>query len=340
MEPNVVIVILNWNGWKDTVECLESLYQISYPNYDVIVLDNASSDESLEKIREYCEGKLKVKSEFFEYNCSNKPIKILKLNKEESQANKTVPSEFFDLPSNKKLVLIKNDANYGFAEGNNIGIRYANNNLKSDYILLLNNDTVVDKQFLYELTKIANIDKKIGVLGPTINFYNNKNKIQSAGAKINWNKGTSSLLNHPNKLESRHITQVDYVSGCALLAKTELFRKIGLLNSKYFAYWEETDFCINVTKKGYKVINVPKSKIWHKVSSSTGQKGIYKYYMIRNMFWFMKQHSNPNQRSLFLLYFFFYKVWSDIFVTIFYYKDINSFIYLLKGTSDGLFKTN
>ena len=77
MNPNVAIIILNWNGWQDTVECLESLYQINYPNYDVIVIDNGSEDESLKKIREYCDGKFKIYSKFFEYDTKNKLIKYL-----------------------------------------------------------------------------------------------------------------------------------------------------------------------------------------------------------------------------------------------------------------------
>jgi len=85
MKPKVSIIILNWNGWKDTIECLESVYQITYPNYNVIVVDNGSEDESIEKIREYCKGKIKVESKFFEYNLGNKPIKIIEYTREEAE---------------------------------------------------------------------------------------------------------------------------------------------------------------------------------------------------------------------------------------------------------------
>ena len=83
MNPKVSIIILNWNGWKDTVECLESLYQITYPNYDVIVVDNGSEDDSIEKIKEYAEGKTKVESKFFEYFSENTPINIIEYTREE-----------------------------------------------------------------------------------------------------------------------------------------------------------------------------------------------------------------------------------------------------------------
>ena len=77
--PRVSIIILNWNGWKDTIECLESVYQITYPNYDVIVVDNGSENESVEKIKEYAEGKLPVKSLFFEYSMKNKPLRVIEI---------------------------------------------------------------------------------------------------------------------------------------------------------------------------------------------------------------------------------------------------------------------
>jgi len=116
-DAKVSIIILNWNGWKDTIECLESLYRIIYPNYDVIVVDNGSEDNSIEKIKEYCEGKIKVESKFFEYSSENKPIRIIEYSREEAEAGGGREQEIADLPSNKKLILIKNEKNYGFAGG-------------------------------------------------------------------------------------------------------------------------------------------------------------------------------------------------------------------------------
>src|ERR1700690_2923308 len=139
--PKVSVIILNWNGWKDTIECLESLYQIDYPNYDIILVDNHSEDDSIQKIRDYCEGKIRPKSTFYNYNQENKPIQIFEYTQKEIekdlQTNKS--KGYQDLSSDKKLILIKNDKNYGFAEGNNVGIRYSLKTLNPQYILLLNN---------------------------------------------------------------------------------------------------------------------------------------------------------------------------------------------------------
>ncbi|MTK64952.1 MAG: glycosyltransferase, partial [Methanobacterium sp.] len=76
MEPKVSIILLNWNGWEDTIECLESVYQINYTNYNVILVDNHSEDKSLQRIGEYLNGDLPIRSEFYDYKSTNKPIKV------------------------------------------------------------------------------------------------------------------------------------------------------------------------------------------------------------------------------------------------------------------------
>ena len=143
MTPNVTVIILNWNGWKDTLECLESLFQIKYSNFEVIVIDNHSQDESIQKITNYCNGRIDVQSQFFQYQTDNKPIEIIEAtNSENINLKKSLKDQKIVNFDSKRLLLIKNDDNYGFAEGTNIGIRFALNNLESSYILLLNNDTV------------------------------------------------------------------------------------------------------------------------------------------------------------------------------------------------------
>ena len=146
--PLVSILILNWNRWKDTIECLESLYQINYPNYSVILIDNNSEDNSIEKIKEYCTGKLKIESEFFKYKMDNKPIHIFEYFNDEDTECKII-DEFIEISSNKKLMLIKNDTNYGFAEGNNIGIKTHTKKFRSRLCFTLKTMTLLSiKNFL------------------------------------------------------------------------------------------------------------------------------------------------------------------------------------------------
>ena len=328
--PKVAIIILNWNGWEDTIECLESLYQITYPNYDVIVVDNGSEDESMEKIKEYCKGKIKVESKFFEYSNKNKTIKIIEYTREEAEAGGGKEKEIADLPSNRKLILIKNEKNYGFAEGNNIAMRYALKALNQDYVLLLNNDTVVNKEFLVELVRVGESDAGIGIIGPKVNYYDKSNKIFSVGGKINWWTGKNTAL----QSDSNQIREV-YVSGCAIMMKKDVLEKIGLWPLEYFLYAEELDYCVHANRQGFGVFNYPRTTIWHKISASAESK-IKMYYRTRNRFLFMKKFSP-------YFNFFFFLIWTltvNFAITtlmLIYNRDFDLYKSYLKGLSDGLF---
>lgn len=341
MNPKVAIILLNWNSWKDTVECLESLYQINYQDYYVIVVDNASSDGSLEKIREYCRGKIKVESSFFKYNPHNKPVKLTEYTKEESEK---INISLHDNSQNKELILIKNHENYGFAQGNNIGIKYALNSLKTDYILFLNNDTVVDINFLGELIKVSENHPDIGFVGPKTYYYNFNNRhdvINFAGGSLNMFKGRSRSIgvNEVDECQHEEIKIVDYVEGSCSLAKKEVLEEIGLFDPKYFAYWEEVDLCIRGYKAGYKSMYVPEAKIWHKVSSSV-HNPLKIYYYTRNNFWFMEKYANKREYIVFLLCFFGFYFWNlnyNYIKSSLYEKDLDHNSYFLKGIINGLF---
>lgn len=303
MLPRVSIIILNWNGWEDTIECLESLYKIDYPNYDVIIVDNASSDNSIAKIKEYCEGKLKIESKFFDYDSLNKPIKVFEYAEKETAH---IKHEYDNLPSNNKLIIIKNHENYGFANGNNIAINYALKNLNTDYTFLLNNDTVVNKEFLKKLVEVAESNPNIGIVGPKIYYYdvNGRNDIiWSLGGKVNFHKypGYHELRNTSN---SNACEERDYISGAGMLIKSKSL-PIKTLNKEFFFGCEDVDLCIRLKKQGYKMICVLDSHIWHKVSISRkkrNSKVIKKIlFDIHNNLKFLKIH-NKNYNLYLSLY--------------------------------------
>jgi len=309
MKPLISIIILNWNGWKDTVECLESLFQITYSNYSVILIDNGSVDDSLEKIHNYCNGILRVESSFFKNNPNNKPIKIFEFSRRESEINDWKKNDFENIPSDRKLILIKNEKNYGFAEGNNIGIRFSLSNLKPDYIMLLNNDTVVDNFFLQYLTeKMAN-NESIGFSCPKIYYYdfNGKtNVINFAGGKIDMNRGVSSHIGLDTLDNGQFDSDkmVDWAEGSCILVKRNMIDMIGLLDRKYFAYLEELDWCLQGKKQGWQTWYVPKAKIWHKIARSTQTKsGRLIFFMTRNRIFFMRKNANNKEFFIFFTLF-------------------------------------
>ena len=246
-QPLVYVVILNWNGYKDTSELLESLSKITYANHKITVVDNNSSPGEVEKLESAYENKVHV------IRCKN---------------------------------------NLGFSGGNNIGIKYSLES-KADYILLLNNDTIVEPDFLEILVSKFETENQAGIVAPRINYYSEPQKIWSDGGKISWIRGSGFA--YSDKLETKVNSldrSVTFVSGCCMLIKSEVFLKNGMFDENYFLYTEDTDLCHRVINAGYKIYITPRSKIFHKINSST--KSNYStlplYYTTRNRLYFAKKN--------------------------------------------------
>jgi len=335
MFPHVTIIILNWNGWKDTIECLESLYQITYPNYTVVVVDNASKDVSIEKIREYCEGKIKVESKFFKNDGSNKPIKIIEYTREES-SNDGKEFELENIDSNKKLILIRNEKNHGYAEGNNIGIKYVLKKFNPNYILLLNNDTVVDKNFIEELVRTGDDNDSVGLLNPIIFEYKNPSRIQFSGEKISYFTGRMVRIKEAYS-NNTEVIYSDIASGACLLIKKVTIDKIGLLPTEYHLQWEDIDYSLNAQKNKLKCVCIKKSKIWHKHFSSIGEVSDTRiYYSIRNRFIFRYKYFNYLQFFCSTLFFIFVFGPLDLINFLIKSQDFKKIKIFYNGIKDGL----
>jgi hypothetical protein len=333
--PRVAIIILNLNGWKDTIECLKSLCAIDYPAYDIVVVDNGSKDDSVEKIKEYAYETVTLGSKIFELHSDSHSKGI----GEENEKCKEQAGLIF----RQNLVLMKNERNYGFAEGNNIGIRYVKTGLKPDYFLLLNNDVVVDTKFLGELVEIGERDPKIGVIGPKIYYYDFKGRrdvINFAGEDLVVWKVQGIRYGGGEIDEGQHdsLREVDKIDGSCMLIKREVIEEVGLLDSDFFSYWEETDFCSRAKRKGYKMMYVPTAKIWHKIAMSTG--GLFSpiriYYLARNRLLFAGKNLNSSNQLKFLIYFICYSFWLNVGTLLKNRKGIGMLPHFLKGTFDGL----
>lgn len=243
----VYVIILNYNGWKDTLACLESVMINTYQNYQVIVVDNASTDNSISEMthwaKEYLENGKCIYFDFF--------------NRENIIQN--------NVSSKGKIIFIQSGVNEGFAEGNNLGIKYAMQQGDFEYIWLLNNDTVIKKDTLSKLVAYAD-ENNIGICGSSLFYYNNPSELQAYGGHINRFFGTSSnILNVediPNKL--------DYIIGASFLINKSVIDKIGFLPEEYFLYYEETDYCFNARNNGFLLGVAIDSIVYHKEGASTG----------------------------------------------------------------------
>ena len=256
--PKVLVIILNWNGLEDTVECVESLGKIAYPDSRIIVVDNASQGDDVTLLRE----------------------------------------RFGDL-----IHVIENDRNYGFAEGNNIGIRYALDHHKPDYVLLLNNDTVVAPDCLDELVTAAEVSPDIGIAGPKIYYYDfagRRDVIWAAGGDIHrWRRWVyrGRGWNDDDLPEYQRSSCVDWVSGAAMMIKRSVVNRLPALDSRYFFGDEDVDYCLRARRQGFEIVYVPTARVWHKVGVSRekleaagrrdgpGFVNLYSYYrLIRRNF--------------------------------------------------------
>ena len=252
--PKVFIVILNWNGYKDTVEGVESLQQISYPNFEILIVDNGSTDNSEEKLKR----------------------------------------KFPDLK------ILQAGSNLGYAGGNNVGIRFALSQC-AELILILNNDVVVDEEFLNNLVSELESNKHYGLAGPCSYYLDKPNIVWANGVSINIDNYTHtpfSLLGSNRGLNPTEKTKVvDGITGNCMLVRRKVFKDIGLFDERFYLLHEESDFCLRARKAGWKIISVANAKVWHKVSASLGKiSDRVTYYHSRNSLLCYNKHAELTVR--------------------------------------------
>jgi GT2 family glycosyltransferase len=170
-----------------------------------------------------------------------------------------------------RVTVIVNDENLGFARGNNVGIRYALEH-GAEFVLLLNNDTIVDEQLIDFMLKPFDDENGVGVTGPKIYYYDPPDQIWFAGGEVFLARGVSRHIGirERDRGQFDEHRDVDYVTGCALMAKRDVFESVGFLDPSYVAYYEDVDFCMRARRAGFRIVYVPGGKVWHKISASTG----------------------------------------------------------------------
>lgn len=248
----VFVVILNWNGIKDTIECLSSIRKLEIKNckLKIVVVDNGSTDNSVEVLKKQ-----------------------------------------------KGITLLENKENLGFAGGNNVGMKYAVEN-DADFVLILNNDTIVKEDLLVQLIEAAQYNKKAGVLSPKIYFakgyeYHKDQYRESERGKVIWYVG--GIVDWKNVIGSNYgvddvdvgqyqeSREIDFATGACMFIRRAVIEKIGYFDEKYFLYLEDADYSARAKKAGWKVVFVPKASLWHKVSRSSGiGSALNDYYIARN----------------------------------------------------------
>lgn len=333
----VYIIILNYNGWQDTIECLESVLKNYYSNYQIIVTDNDSPNKSMEYIIQWAEGQQQVsyisdsQLKHLSQPYISKPIDYVYYSKEEAINGGDCIKE--GLRTNP-LILIQTGENGGFSAGNNIAIQYALAKNDFEYICLLNNDTVVDKRFLNALTEKA-IDSSLGIAGSTIYYYDKPDELWfNGGTFSHW----TSRSHHVYDKTDREITQHDFITGACMLIRKDVLRNVGLLDENYFLYSEDLDYCYRALKMNYTLGVVHSSKIWHKVGASSKNEtsSFSAYFMYRNSIRFCMKNFSLTKR----IFSFLYDLYAiPLLILKLSIRNPKLIPVLLKGTVDGLFGT-
>ena len=279
MSDNIAIVIVNWNGYKDTIECISSLVNLEYTGIlDIIISDNNSSDGSCKYILDWLDSITNI------------------CNFESSD------QRCFFVTQTRRITLLQNQDNLGYAGGNNVGIKYALKNFSPDFIWILNNDVSVDRYALSALIQRMKLDTKIGMCGATLLYYDFPEYVQAYGG-VNYSYwsgrgkhiGSGELFSAKSDLANVE-DQLSYISGASMFVSRDLIDRVGLMNDEYFLYCEEIDWAQRA-KGLFKLAFSPEAIVYHKEGASIGtvSKGkcaslISEFYQARNKLYFTKKY--------------------------------------------------
>ncbi|MBU1372226.1 MAG: glycosyltransferase family 2 protein [Bacteroidetes bacterium] len=301
MSKKVGVILVNWNSFEFTNQCILSLKKCNQEIFDIIVVDNGSNDWSNHELKK----------------------------------------------SHSDVVLIQSETNTGFAGGNNLGIDYA---LKRDYtyIMLLNNDTFVEENFLTVLVDYMDQNSDVGIIQPKIFCHHNRKLLWNGGSYYyNWitlpyTKGYLKPASH----EFNRIKEVDWVTGCAFFTRSSILKEVGTLEEKFFIYFEDVDLSFRIKKQGYKLIYHPFSIIYHIAGMSNKSKvkqkegyvnPIVHYLNQRNRIWFIKRYVKWYSLLPTFFYNFFYTAAIMSYFVIF--KRFKKLKAVYDGSKDGFLKS-
>lgn len=253
---NIAVCLLNYNGYKDTIECTESLLKQKGVKFSIIIVDNCSTNNSVLEIEKYLCNKTQFQKLFF--------------------------GEKEEINHSAQVYLIQSSENNGFSAGNNIAIQFCQNRLQPDLILLINNDTIVPSAFLStlcsEYLRIQDQEKKKIALGVPEYSYFTKKRVHSGFQYLNLLSGLSFGL--------PIIPFYKYICGACIL----LDKNTPLLDDKYFLYFDDVEYAKILQKAGYKLCKTAKTHYYHKLSATTSTVSSTTSIYFRSMWRFFKRN--------------------------------------------------
>jgi hypothetical protein len=248
MNKKLAVILINWNGHADTIECIESIQASSLKDLSVFVIDNYSSDNSVKLLTKWA----KENNSWGKWSISNlKDFKTI--------------ANF----SNNTVYLVKSGENLGFAGGNNA--IWATLYKDFEYVLILNNDTVVDKNALLTMVKTMDEHHDIAALSCDIRYYQNPNQLWRAGGKFAW-YGDRKYYQQQKidawKKSGDNLIETEFITGCAMVVRKSTVENIGLYTERFFFGEEDFNYCQRLKRAGLRVSTILSATIYHKVSGS------------------------------------------------------------------------
>ena len=281
-KPSVVIIIVNWNATHHTVECLQSLGELTYECFDVVVVDNGSTDDSVQRIGEWAASHSGNATPFSQF------ISVPEGNAEAGHAMAQRPQQA--ALESRRLVLISHGENAGFSAGNNVGIRWARQQ-GADFVLLLNNDTIVAPDFLTEMIGITARHPNVGIIGAKMYYYDAPDKIWYAGGDLQKLRAVASLPGYGEKDDGRFDVErrVSFVTGACMMIGSRLLEQCGLLDEDFFLGGEDYIYCVCAVRGGFTLWYAPAAQVWHKVGQTRKVEAQRLYAGYRAQTLFMKK---------------------------------------------------
>lgn len=268
----VYIIIVNYNGGKDTVECLESLLKLKYSNFQIIVIDNSPDFKSCQYIQQWALRGTAIETAFPQLLLpfADKPLNEFTSVSE----NDLLINDFYS-----KVIVAKTHRNEGFSAANNIGLNYVLRRDDFEFVWLLNNDTVVEPDSLTQLVQYMSKNKnaRIGILGAKVMEYEAPDIIQSAGGGILIKPLAYSKLIGAGQKDAGQFdldsVKMDFVAGTSMLVTKGFLREVGPMEENYFLYFEEPDWVERGKRLKWKIRYCYRARLYHKGGATTGGKG-------------------------------------------------------------------
>jgi GT2 family glycosyltransferase len=285
----VFVVLVNYNGWRDTIECIESVLSSDYPAIRIVVVDNASADGSLDQIATWAASRT-----------PGPGIRAVRAARFRA-ADFAVAEPGAWISGNDDdaipMALVAAASNAGFAAGNNVALRWIVRQFPGAHALLLNNDAVVEPTAVSALASEAERDPDVAATVPVILEYHQPHRVEAlGGGKVRrWNAFSTMAGSGSSRAVARGAkVDLDFPSGCCMLMTPAALVRVGILDERYFIYCEDSDWGVRARDAGMTLRFVGSAEVRHKGSATFGRRSVFHdYHNARSVMHFVAKHS-PN----------------------------------------------